>query len=72
MKNKNKTANEGKLKGCFSFYKIVLAQKERYKSDKAPRENIIYIRDKAKEFVENFDNDETKSLLFVGSTGLGK
>ena len=46
--------------------------KDRYKSEKSPRENILYIKDKAKEFVENFENEETKSLLFVGGTGLGK
>lgn len=49
-----------------------VANKEKYKSDKSPRENIIYIKEKAKEFVENFENSETKSLLFVGGTGLGK
>jgi len=49
-----------------------VVNKDKYKSDKSPRENILHIRDKAKEFVENFENEETKSLLFVGGTGLGK
>lgn len=49
-----------------------IVNKEKYKSDKSPRENIIYIKNKAKEFVKNFENKETKNLLFVGGTGLGK
>lgn len=46
--------------------------KEKYKSDKSPRENILYIKEKAKDFVDNFEKEENKNLLFVGGTGLGK
>lgn len=46
--------------------------KELYKSDISPRENINLIREKSKTFIENFDNPEEKNLVFLGSTGLGK
>ena len=34
--------------------------------------NIITIKTKCIEFVNNFDNPDTKNLLFTGNTGLGK
>ena len=34
--------------------------------------NIINIKSKCIEFVNNFDNPDTKNLLFTGNTGLGK
>lgn len=46
--------------------------KEKYKSDISPRENISLIRDKAKNFIDNFDNPEEKNLIFTGNTGVGK
>lgn len=46
--------------------------KERYKLDISPRENIINIKNKSIEFVNNFDNPDYKNLLFSGSTGLRK
>jgi DNA replication protein DnaC len=46
--------------------------KQKYNSDKSPRENILLIKEKAEDFVKNFNNPETKNLLFVGGTGLGK
>ena len=46
--------------------------KEKYKSDISPRENINIIREKAKTFIENFDNPEEKNLIFTGNTGVGK
>lgn len=46
--------------------------KELYKSDISPRENINLIREKAKNFIDNFDDPEEKNLVFLGSTGLGK
>lgn len=36
----------------------------------SPRENIRNIKQKCKEFVENFDLLDTKNLLFTGNTGL--
>lgn len=46
--------------------------KEKYKSQISPRENIQIVREKAKAFIENFDNPEEKNLIFTGSTGSGK
>ena len=36
----------------------------------SPRSNIIYIKQKCEEFVNNFDNPKYKNLLFTGNTGL--
>lgn len=38
----------------------------------SPRQNIVMIKNKCMEFVENFDNPDYKNLLFTGNTGLGK
>lgn len=38
----------------------------------SPRENIINIKKASMNFVNNFDSEDTKNLLFSGSTGLGK
>lgn len=46
--------------------------KEIYKSDLSPRENMQIIREKVKSFIENFDNPEEKNLIFTGNTGVGK
>ena len=46
--------------------------KELYKSDISPRENIELIREKSLAFIENFDDPNEKNLIFTGSTGLGK
>ena len=46
--------------------------KEKYKSELSPRENINIIKDKAKNFIDNFDDPEEKNLIFTGSTGVGK
>ena len=48
------------------------ANKELYKSDISPRENIELIKEKAITFIENFDDSNEKNLIFTGSTGLGK
>lgn len=37
-----------------------------------PRERMKIILAKCKEFIDDFDNDNVKSLFFFGSTGLGK
>ena len=44
----------------------------KYKFNISPRKNILNIKNKCIEFINNFDNPEYKNLLFVGSTGLGK
>lgn len=46
--------------------------KERFKSDISPRENMNLLREKAMSFIENFDNPGEKNLIFTGGTGLGK
>jgi len=42
----------------------------KYHFNISPRENIKNIRQKCIEFVENFDNPDSKNLLFTGNTGL--
>lgn len=42
----------------------------KYKFNISPRNNILNIKQKCIEFVENFDNPEYKNLLFTGNTGL--
>lgn len=46
--------------------------KEKYKSDISPRENMQIIQGKVKNFIEDFDNPEEKNLIFTGNTGVGK
>ena len=46
--------------------------KEKYKSDISPRENISIIKEKAENFIANFDDPEEKNLIFTGNTGVGK
>ena len=45
---------------------------QKYKVNISPRKNIENIKSKSLEFVKNFDNPETRNLLFCGNTGLGK
>lgn len=42
----------------------------KYRFNISPRTNIKNIRQKCMEFVENFDEPDTKNLLFTGNTGL--
>ena len=42
----------------------------KYRFNISPRRNILNIKNKSIEFVNNFDNPDCKNLLFVGSTGL--
>ena len=49
-----------------------IVDKEKYKSDISPRENIEIIKKICLNFIENFDNKNEKNLLFTGNTGLGK
>ena len=44
----------------------------KYKVNISPRKNMINIKKKCLEFVENFDDPNSKNLLFTGNTGLGK
>lgn len=45
---------------------------QKYKINISPRKNIENIKKASLDFIENFDNPETKNLLFCGNTGLGK
>lgn len=45
---------------------------EKYNFDISPRENIKNIRLVANNFINNFDDINTKNLIFSGGTGLGK
>ena len=47
-----------------------IANKEKYKYDISPRENITEIKNRCIDFIENFDNPDNKNLLFIGNTGL--
>ena len=42
----------------------------KYKFNTSPRKNILKIKEKCENFINNFDDINTKNLLFVGSTGL--
>ena len=42
----------------------------KYKMNISPKRNILNIKQKAINFVENFDDTSTKNLLFTGNTGL--
>ena len=72
--NKSNISNLGKENfGTFRpevFSDIV--EPEKYKMNISPRQNMITIKEKCLEFIENFDNPETHNLLFTGNTGLGK
>lgn len=43
-----------------------------YKSELSPKENINKIISISKNFINNFESDTEKNLLFTGTTGIGK
>ena len=45
---------------------------KKYNSKISPRENILDIKESAENFINNFENENTKNLIFSGGTGLGK
>lgn len=45
---------------------------KKYNSSISPMENISDIKGSMESFISNFDNPETKNLIFSGGTGLGK
>lgn len=45
---------------------------KKYQMNVSPRQNILGIKQKCIEFINNFDNPNYKNLLFTGNTGLGK
>lgn len=44
----------------------------KYKIDISPRENILNIKEKCLNFINNFDSPAEKNLFFSGPTGVGK
>ena len=42
----------------------------KYKFNISPRKNILNIKNKCIDFIKDFDNPNSKNLLFTGSTGL--
>lgn len=74
---KYNSSNIGDLdKENFSTFDISLysteINKDKFKANISPQENIINIKKIAENFVNNFDNPDEKNLLFIGNTGLGK
>lgn len=71
QKNINNINNQ-----TFSNFNINLfsdkIDEKKYNSNISPRENIIDIKKASEYFIGNFENNETKNLLFTGGTGLGK
>ena len=72
--NKSNMSNVGKE--SFDTFRSEIfsdiSDPEKYKINISPRQNMITIKQKCLEFVENFDNPNTHNLLFTGNTGLGK
>lgn len=54
-----------------TFYSETV-DKQKYKSEISPRENIEIIKKISMHFIKNFDDPKEKNLLFTGNTGLGK
>lgn len=48
------------------------ADEKKYNSSISPRENISDIKKAIEDFILNFENPDTKNLIFSGGTGLGK
>lgn len=71
QKNENIIKNQ-----IFDNFNINLFSDEinekKYNSNISPRENILDIKDAAISFINNFDDENTKNLIFSGGTGLGK
>lgn len=45
---------------------------EKYKSEFSPKENMTKIVSISKDFINNFESEDQKNLLFTGTTGVGK
>lgn len=74
---KYNSSNIGDLnKENFSTFDLSLysteVNKDKFKANISPRDNIENIKRITEHFIENFDNPEEKNLLFIGNTGLGK
>lgn len=71
QKNINNIENQ-----TFSHFNINLfsdkSDEKKYKTSISPRENILDIKKAVENFIHNFENADTKNLIFSGGTGLGK
>lgn len=54
-----------------SFYSDTV-NREKFNSNRSPRQNILRIKNDVLSFIQNFDDPKTKNLLFIGNTGVGK
>ncbi len=71
QKNINNIKNQTFDNFNINLYSDKIDEKK-YNSKISPRENIKDIKDAALNFIENFDDENTKNLIFSGGTGLGK
>ena len=71
QKNENIIKNQN-----FNNFNINLFSDEvnvqKYNSNISPRENILDIKNSAINFINNFEDENTKNLIFSGGTGLRK
>ena len=70
--NKSNMSNLDK-ENFSTFNELLFSDKanpEKYRFSISPRENMLKIKEKSLEFVQNFDNPDYKNLLFSGNTGL--
>ena len=70
--NKSNISNVNK-ENFNNFNELIFSDEvdlSKYRFNISPRRNILNIKNKSIEFVNNFDNPDYKNLLFVGSTGL--
>lgn len=71
QKNENIIKNDN-----FNNFNINLFSDEKnekkYNTSISPRENILDIKNAAINFINNFENENTKNLIFSGGTGLRK
>ena len=70
--NKSNMSNLNK-ENFDSFNELLFSDKvdkQKFKLDISPRENIKNIKNRCIDFVNNFDDENNKNLLFSGNTGL--
>ena len=71
QKNINNIDNQTFNNFNINLYSDEINEKK-YNTNISPRENIMDIKKASQYFIENFENIETKNLIFTGGTGLGK
>jgi DNA replication protein DnaC len=71
QKNKNIIVNQNFNNFNINLFSDKINEKK-YNSNISPRENILYIKNASLDFINNFENEKTKNLIFSGGTGLRK